>query len=152
MKGVGEERGEMNGGLTGREKVRRVDLKGAFFIEACHGGRCQDPASTISASRGVDIIKEADERYAFTTNCELFRINSFISLSCAEIASGNNQGGAARELTAFQCSGRRGDMVSHCGVSEGLSGVMVMVTAAEMLVLVFLQASVSCIDGRPRPR
>ena len=43
-------------------------------------------------------------------------------------------------------------MVSHCGVSEGLSGVMVMVTAAEMLVLVFLQASVSCIDGRPRPR
>lgn len=72
MKGVGEEGGEMNGGLTGREKVRRVDLKGAFFIEACHGGRCQDPASTISASRGVDIIKEADERYALQRT-----VNSF---------------------------------------------------------------------------
>ena len=106
----------------------------------------------LSLHQEVLISSKRQMRDMLYNDCGLFRINSFISLSCAEIASGNNQGGAARELTAFQCSGRRGDMVSHCGVSEGLSGVMVMVTAAEMLVLVFLQASVSCIDGRPRPR
>lgn len=57
MKGVGEEGGEVNGGLTGREEVSRVDLKRTFFIEACHGSQFEESRIYRLCMTDVDVCQ-----------------------------------------------------------------------------------------------
>lgn len=48
----------MDGGLTGGKEVGGVDLQGAFFVEACHGGQVRLSRFYCVCMRGIDLIKE----------------------------------------------------------------------------------------------
>jgi hypothetical protein len=54
------------GGLTGGQKVSRVDLKRTFFVEACHGGQVKGLECTASVSH-VSLAPKSQIGMRFTS-------------------------------------------------------------------------------------